>query len=324
MIPGSRRSPLGAFCALLSAAGAASAQVTLTTSPGCRSTTRSPPRRRSGATSHQGDLDPASSATSWPSRSRLLEKLSTRSATDSAMSPSTSTATSPGRFKLTGYGGASLHGRLGRGYRRWPTRRSTTSTSPSSTSTSGLKVLAVFTHGPGIVLNTKRPVTRLADFDGLKFRVGGGMVNDIGKVLGINVTLQACTPVLRDCCPPASWTDVFFPAESVASFKLEKLIKYRTDVPRWPLQHQLRHGDESRRPGPRSRRRTRRPSPSCPASILRAQGWARLGQGGPQGVAVDAGQRRRSHQGEQGLRRRGQGQDFRAREQVGSEAKAAA
>ena len=54
----------------------------------------------------------------------------------------------------------------------------------------GVKVLAVFTHGPGIVFNTKRPITKVEDLSGLKFRVGGGMVNEISKTLGMNVTLK--------------------------------------------------------------------------------------------------------------------------------------
>ena len=48
----------------------------------------------------------------------------------------------------------------------------------------GVKVIAVFTHGPGIVFNTKRPITKAEDLSGLKFRVGGGMVNEISKALG--------------------------------------------------------------------------------------------------------------------------------------------
>ena len=52
----------------------------------------------------------------------------------------------------------------------------------------GVKVLAVFTHGPGIVFNTKRPITKVDDLAGLKFRIGGGMVNEISKSLGMNVT----------------------------------------------------------------------------------------------------------------------------------------
>lgn len=94
----------------------------------------------------------------------------------------------------------------------------------------GLKVLAVFTHGPGMILNTKRPVTKLSDLDGLKIRVGGGIVNEIGKIMGVNVTLKPA-PQSYELLSSGVMDGVFFPAESVASFKLEKLIKYRTNFP---------------------------------------------------------------------------------------------
>ena len=40
----------------------------------------------------------------------------------------------------------------------------------------GVKVLSVFTHGPGHIYNTKRPIKSIADLQGLKVRVGGGVV----------------------------------------------------------------------------------------------------------------------------------------------------
>ena len=57
----------------------------------------------------------------------------------------------------------------------------------------GVKVLAVFTHGPGIVFNTKKPVAKVEDMTGMKWRVGGGMVNDITKALGMNATHKPST-----------------------------------------------------------------------------------------------------------------------------------
>jgi TRAP-type transport system periplasmic protein len=94
----------------------------------------------------------------------------------------------------------------------------------------GLKVLAVFTHGPGTLFNTKRPIQTLADMQGLKFRVGGGMVNEVGKALGVNVTLKPA-PESYELLSSGVMDGVFFPAESIESFKLEKLIKYRTNFP---------------------------------------------------------------------------------------------
>lgn len=94
----------------------------------------------------------------------------------------------------------------------------------------GLKVLAVFTHGPGAMFNTKRAVASLADAQGLKWRVGGGMVNEVGKALGINVTLKPA-PESYELLSSGVMDGVLFPAESIESFKLEKLIKHRTVFP---------------------------------------------------------------------------------------------
>lgn len=94
----------------------------------------------------------------------------------------------------------------------------------------GLKVLAVFTHGPGMVFNTKRPINSIADMQGLKFRVGGGMVNEVGKALGANVTLKPA-PASYELISSGVMDGLFFPAESIESFKLEKLIRHRTDFP---------------------------------------------------------------------------------------------
>jgi TRAP-type C4-dicarboxylate transport system substrate-binding protein len=94
----------------------------------------------------------------------------------------------------------------------------------------GLKVITVFTHGPGIIFNNKRAVKTLADLDGLKFRVGGGVVNDVGKALGVNMTLKPA-PQSYELLSSGVVDGVWFPAESVESFKLEKLLKYWTTLP---------------------------------------------------------------------------------------------
>ncbi|WP_418319415.1 TRAP transporter substrate-binding protein [Piscinibacter sakaiensis] len=94
----------------------------------------------------------------------------------------------------------------------------------------GLHVIAVFTHGPGNIFNNKRPVKTLADLDGIKFRVGGGVVNDVGKALGANMTLKPA-PQSYELMSSGVVDGVWFPHESVESFKLEKLVKYATTVP---------------------------------------------------------------------------------------------
>jgi TRAP-type transport system periplasmic protein len=94
----------------------------------------------------------------------------------------------------------------------------------------GLKVITVFTHGPGVIFNNKQPVKTLADLDGIKFRVGGGVVNDIGKALGANMTLKPA-PQSYELLSSGVVDGVWFPDESIVSFRLDKLIKYRTAVP---------------------------------------------------------------------------------------------
>jgi TRAP-type transport system periplasmic protein len=94
----------------------------------------------------------------------------------------------------------------------------------------GVKVLAVFTHGPGIVFNTKRPIARADDLSGLKFRVGGGMVNEITKVMGMNVTLKPA-PESYELLSTGVMDGTLFPAESIESFKIDKVIKHATTYP---------------------------------------------------------------------------------------------
>jgi TRAP-type transport system periplasmic protein len=94
----------------------------------------------------------------------------------------------------------------------------------------GVKVLAVFTHGPGIVFNTKRSIDKIDDLSGLKFRVGGGMVNEISKALAMNVTLKPA-PESYELLSSGVMDGTLFPAESVESFKIDKVIKYGTQFP---------------------------------------------------------------------------------------------
>ena len=94
----------------------------------------------------------------------------------------------------------------------------------------GVKVITFFTHGPGIVFNTKRPVTKVEDLQGLKWRVGGGMVNEISKALNMNVTLKPA-PDSYELLSGGVMDGTLFPAESTESFKIDKIIKYATTFP---------------------------------------------------------------------------------------------
>ena len=94
----------------------------------------------------------------------------------------------------------------------------------------GIHVLGLFTHGPGQIFNAKRPVNSLKDLDGLKIRVGGGLVNDIAKVIG-TVPMLKPAPEAYELLSQGVADGLFFPKESVLSFKLVPLIKHVTYVP---------------------------------------------------------------------------------------------
>jgi TRAP-type C4-dicarboxylate transport system substrate-binding protein len=65
---------------------------------------------------------------------------------------------------------------------------------------------------------------------GLKFRVGGGMVNEISKSLGMNVTLKPA-PDSYELLSTGVMDGTLFPAESTESFKIDKIIKHATTFP---------------------------------------------------------------------------------------------
>ncbi len=94
----------------------------------------------------------------------------------------------------------------------------------------GVKVISLFTHGPGIVFNTKRAITKVDDLSGLKFRVGGGMVNEMSKALNMNVTLKPA-PDSYELLSSGVMDGTLFPAESTESFKIDKIIKHATTFP---------------------------------------------------------------------------------------------
>ncbi len=91
-------------------------------------------------------------------------------------------------------------------------------------------LLSVFTHGPGQMYNTRRAIKALRDLDGLKIRVGGGLVNDIAKALGA-VPMLKPAPESYELLSSGVADGLFFPKESALSFKLVPLIKHVTYVP---------------------------------------------------------------------------------------------
>jgi TRAP-type C4-dicarboxylate transport system substrate-binding protein len=91
-------------------------------------------------------------------------------------------------------------------------------------------LLAVFTHGPGQIYNTRRPIRAIGDLAGLKIRVGGGIASEVARSLGAVPMLKSATESY-ELLSSGIADGVFFPKDSPASFKLVPLIKYVTYVP---------------------------------------------------------------------------------------------
>jgi TRAP-type transport system periplasmic protein len=94
----------------------------------------------------------------------------------------------------------------------------------------GVKLIAVFTHGPGQMFNTKRPINSLADLKGMKIRTGGGIAEKFGNLLGASAFVKPA-PESYELLSSGVADGVFFPLESIISFKLDKVLKHATIFP---------------------------------------------------------------------------------------------
>ena len=94
----------------------------------------------------------------------------------------------------------------------------------------GVKLLGVFTHGPGQMFNTKRPINRVEDLAGMKIRSGGGISEEMARALGASAFVKPA-PESYELLSSGVADGTFFPAESILSFKLGSVIKYATLFP---------------------------------------------------------------------------------------------
>lgn len=94
----------------------------------------------------------------------------------------------------------------------------------------GVIVLALYTHGPGVIQTTKKQVVNITDVAGLKIRSPGGVPVEMAKALGVIPVMTPVTEVY-EMLNGGIVDGVFFPIDTVASLKLERLIKYVIDIP---------------------------------------------------------------------------------------------
>jgi len=90
----------------------------------------------------------------------------------------------------------------------------------------GVKLLAVWTHGPGQMF-TKKPVAKIADIQGLKIRTGGGVAEQVANALGASAFVKPA-PESYELLKSGVADGVFFPLESIVSFKLDTVLEQAT------------------------------------------------------------------------------------------------
>jgi len=93
----------------------------------------------------------------------------------------------------------------------------------------GVKLLAVWTHGPGQMF-TKKPLKSLAEFKNQKIRTGGGIAEAVANALGASAFVKPA-PESYELLNSGVADGVFFPFESIVSFKLDKVIGQATVFP---------------------------------------------------------------------------------------------
>src|SRR5205085_3903448 len=93
----------------------------------------------------------------------------------------------------------------------------------------GVKLLAVWTHGPGQMF-TKKQIAGIKDVKGLKIRTGGGIAEAVANAIGASAFVKPA-PESYELLNAGVADGVFFPFESIASFKLETVIGQATVFP---------------------------------------------------------------------------------------------
>ncbi len=95
---------------------------------------------------------------------------------------------------------------------------------------SGVKVLAVYTTGPGTIYTTGTPPKSLAEFSGKKFRVGGEIPLRVAEALGA-AAVSAPSSEVSEMLARNVVDGAFFTHEAYESYKLDDVIKGQFMVP---------------------------------------------------------------------------------------------
>ncbi|MDO6562471.1 TRAP transporter substrate-binding protein [Amphritea sp. 1_MG-2023] len=87
----------------------------------------------------------------------------------------------------------------------------------------GLEVIGLFTHGPGQI-HMAQPITSLADLEGKKIRLGGGVQGEIGERLGVT-SVGAPAPKVYEMMQQGVIDGVFIPMGEQKSLRLKEVAQ---------------------------------------------------------------------------------------------------
>ncbi|MCE8518099.1 TRAP transporter substrate-binding protein [Ruegeria pomeroyi] len=93
----------------------------------------------------------------------------------------------------------------------------------------GVKLVALNTHGPGQI-HTSKDVATLADLNGLKTRIGGGVAGDVGAALGL-VGINVPAPKVYETLESGAADAVAMNVGERVGFKLNEVAKNLYDMP---------------------------------------------------------------------------------------------
>ncbi len=95
-----------------------------------------------------------------------------------------------------------------------------------------VKLLGLFANGTGVIMSTEStgPVTSITQYEGRKFRVGGGVVQDINTAIG-GVNVAAPAGEVYEILEQGVADGVLLPTDAYKSFNLTGVIDYVTTVP---------------------------------------------------------------------------------------------
>jgi TRAP-type C4-dicarboxylate transport system substrate-binding protein len=94
----------------------------------------------------------------------------------------------------------------------------------------GVKLLGLFTHGPGQIWHRNKQIGGIGEMRGEKFRIGPGFQREAAKALGLVMVTKSAI-YMQELLQNGVVDGTFLPQMSIPNFKLESLLRHMTKVP---------------------------------------------------------------------------------------------